>query len=120
MAEKVKKVRFDYIAHIQKEDGTILELEGTRDFATHNDVFTWLRRRSHKEGGWLISQHIEESNKDESGSTWGDETEVKKLPAPPVQVNTPSVFADTSMFGEYKRTYTGALLMRFLPRSEES
>jgi hypothetical protein len=116
MADKVKPSRFSYIAHIQKEDGTVLELDGIKESPTANDVYQWLQLRCRMLGGWLVSQHISESVVEDNLLPWkDDEPNVPALPAP-VRVEVPTVFADTAVFGEFTETYEGAIPIKFKPK----
>ena len=109
MAAKASTIMFEYIAHVSKEDGGVVELAGTREDESHNTLYQWLLGRAAELGGWLISQHINEAGTD-SELPWKvdqPDTAQKALPAPPMP-KLPTVFDNREVFGIYSDTYKGA------------
>ena len=114
---KARLICYDYIAHIQRGDGTTVEISGTRAARSKADVYNALCRRAIDMKGHLVTQNITESDKKDS--------KVKTLPSPAKNVveakkdDTPYVFDNTDIFGTFTKTYTGATAVTFRPRSEE-
>lgn len=106
MPVKVKKVTFDYIAHVQREGGHVVELAGSREASSYTEIYDWLQARSLELQGFLISQSIKACDND---VPW-KQIEVPALPAPQktVRVETPSLFSDRAVFGVFTNVYKGA------------
>lgn len=108
----VKDKMFDYLAHIVREDGSVIELSGTRRQDNHNEVYQWLLKRAQELSGHLVSQNISDSGED---VPWEDAVPNPLLMPDPkperstrARVVVPSVFDDTSVFGTFNDTYSGA------------
>jgi hypothetical protein len=118
----VKDPMFDYLAHITREDGSVVELSGSIEKANHNDVYLWLLNRATELDGFLVSQQISESGIDVPWNTKVSSTPVLPAPKPkpvlPVRVEVPSVFVDRNVFGEYTHRYTGAVPLKYKSTEE--
>ena len=101
MAAEVPMFLFAYLAHIQKENGETIELEGRRMELTYNSTYAWLSQRAKELGGYLINQVITKSR----------ETHVAPpvrlaLPAPQEPPATPhSIFTDSKICGRIANEY---------------
>lgn len=123
MAKKVVH-KYDYIGHIQRPDGTVAELAGTREADTPNAVYHWLAGMAAEMEGWLISQSISQSTA--AGDVSVFHPEVKALPPPgkkivPVQPKqvTSDVFGSRKYFGQYHSTYVGAKVCTYKVTGEQ-
>lgn len=114
-AKTRSKVEFDYIAHVQKADQTVVELAGSMTSWTQATVYQALLQKAIDLGGWLLSNHINERDVDEP------DDEAKVVPmidrliehAAVVDETTASVLDDESIFGVYEATYKGASLCTY-------
>jgi len=116
MPALTKSSMFDYLAHVAREDGTVIELSGTTEQPNQQFVYQWLQTRATELGGFLVSQNISESDDDLPWSDTVGQEPVKSLPAPePVKdrPTAPTIFGDGAVFGEYKDTYRGASLVTY-------
>lgn len=115
----VVKANFDYIAHVQKDDGSVIELAGTVEEKSHNSVYSWLLERATELGGWLVTQRISSTDPDEP---WVDPNP-KLIELQPhskseaittvVKEVTKCMFGSTEQFGTYVNTYQGASLCTY-------
>ena len=114
MPALVRTKMFDYLAHITKENGEVMELTGRTEQVSHNEVYQWLLSRAVELGGYLVSQNISESGDDipwscQVGSSEQPPPPMLPAPAKPSPPVVPTVFGDGALFGEYKDTYKGAI-----------
>lgn len=111
MAQKTKdEILWEYVAHIQDDDGQTREMTGTYAAYSRNKVYQWLLQYAAHHGGWLIANHIVEA-KDTEG-------EPLALPPPPKVEDTGvpeavNLLKDQRIFGEYQATYKGASLCTY-------
>ena len=98
MAAPVNKILLEYLAHVQRSDGSTVELSGTRSEATINDCYKWLVKRAGQLSGHLVSQRINVYDV------------ARSIPdvVPEVKVQVPSVFKDSKVFGVYTTPYVAA------------
>jgi len=108
MAARADEILFEYVAHIQKENGHTMELCGTRQDRTINDVYVWLCSRACELKGYLISQIIYPAKQ---GGPVPEKKEVIAVPKPKPQV--PAAFSDRTAFGVYTTPYKGASLCTY-------
>lgn len=127
MPALVKEQMFDYVAHVAKEGGSVVELSGTIECDCAGDVYKWLLNRARELEGYLANQKISLSTYDQAkGETLvaDVDTQLPLLPAPvtplptPTVVEVPTVFADRSVFGEYTDVFKGARVLKWKPTKE--
>jgi hypothetical protein len=117
MAAKAHEIMFEYLAHIQKDDGHTLELAGTRDARTINDVYQWLCEMAKELGGFLVSQriHVGESTNQQARDVAKKRPVVVEAHVPQV----PAAFSDRTAFGVYTTPYKAASLCTYKVTKEE-
>lgn len=111
MAQKTNApILWEYVAHIQDDDGQTQELCGTYEAYSRNKVYQWLLQYAAHHGGWLIANHITEAKSGEPEATLA-------LPAPEAEcTDAPEpvdLFNNRRVFGEYTATFKGASLCTY-------
>jgi hypothetical protein len=111
MAQKSNK-SFDYVAHVQR-NGQTVELAGTMEDSTMQGVYQFLLQKATELGGWLLTQHIRES--DTVASTAVVPVVRTSLPAEPeaTEEEATPTFGASEMFGKYNSSYAGASRLTF-------
>lgn len=118
MAMKTSKLSsFDYCAHVQKADGSIAELAGTKEDYSVKHVYQWLWEQAQALGGWLLADAITESEVDTKAAK-PDET----AGSSGIDQTTPSTEAprigDAMHWSVYKgASYPGASRVHFKENS---
>lgn len=57
MAAK-SRPEWDYVAHVQKPDGSIAEIAGRKEAYHMKQVWHYLFNKAQDLGGWLLAEHI--------------------------------------------------------------
>lgn len=84
MAAKSRPL-FDYVAHVQKGDGSITELAGSREDYSVRHVYQWLWEKATAMGGWLLAEAINEA-----------EDQPEEMPEPSASTYQPEAPGETN------------------------
>lgn len=105
---------WDYIAHIQREDGTTIEIAGTTLAYTEANAYQDLLQKAAAHDGFLISSSIE-AHVPEDGTNAARKMPVLIEHSAVVDETVASVsgFEDTRVFGTFTNTYKGASLCTY-------
>lgn len=107
MAQNSKQ-SFDYIAHVQR-NGQTVELAGTMEDSTMHQVYQFLLQKATELGGWLLTQHIKESEPVTSKAV----VPVVRTSLPATVEEKPQTFGASEMFGKFTSSYAGASRLTF-------
>jgi len=107
------KTQYDYMAHIQGDDGHVIEVAGRRLAWSSREVYNYLMKRAADSNGWLVANHIAEVDDDVPF-----EPDVLMLPAPAEQAGkvdeeVGKVFGAEEHFGKWKSSYKPASLCTY-------
>lgn len=101
MAAKSKKL-FNYIAHVQMQDGTISEMAGAHEETCMRNVYLWLLQRAEDMGGWLVADKITDSDE-----------EIEEVEHSDEPTHEATRIGAIGVWGHYTRRYSGASRLTF-------
>lgn len=104
----LSKRSYDYVAHVQR-NGQTVELAGTKEDYSMKKVYQFLLEKATEIGGWLLTQHITESEPDATQSNLPVVRTSQEIVEPK---HTPT-FGSPGVFGEYSSDYPGATRLTF-------
>ena len=111
----VELIQWQYVAHVLKNDGRVVELKGTTQAWAQSSVYHELAGKAKELGGMLTGCHIVELD-DDCDIPWTTDDTPDTRHAEEV---TPRTWGSADAFGTWNSTYYGASLCTYKVEDEE-